>query len=217
MLDLCKHTVEKAERKLGQRDSERPNEKLIYETTVSSRKVTYLLQVSTSQVKVLSMENSQVVFQKDHDMQLTELDQIHFFNHSSNPFDTVNGVVFQPMHHTLTSLRLSLGNVTTRDMSVIAQKQLDFEPRMVKQARNRGAYKVLIYNSAAQEVSLMDERLTKVESVFSVNLGDEELIDIVQTQLQVIYFTRRKIGIFRLNAKMDQSNWVCESPLFSIS
>lgn len=114
-------------------------------------------------------------------------------------------------------MRLSLGNVTTRDMSVIAQKQLDFEPKIVRQARNRGSFKVLLYNSAAQEIQMLDEKLSKVEQIFGLNIGDEDLIDILQTQLQVIYYTKHRMGIFRLNSKMDQSSWVCSSPFFAIS
>ena len=125
------------------------------------------------------------------------MDKIDLFSNSNNPSESTNAAIYTAHDGMLYSMKLHFENVTSRDFTIEAKKQIDFEPKLVMNVKQRGQHKVLLYNSASDDIHIYDEKLSKVESVIPVAVNDD-LISIQSQLMNIVYHNKRKIGIVRL-------------------
>lgn len=95
-----------------------------------------------------------------------------------NPFDFINGAIFRPEDNTLSTVRFRLGNSTQTRYEVVASKVITSEPKLIRSFKTKGISKVMIYNSAADEIQIYSEDLNKQEHNIQLNLQDDTLIDV---------------------------------------
>jgi hypothetical protein len=107
-------------------------------------------------------------------------------------------------------------NSTHRDLSIVSKKKLDFEPKMIKSIKTRGAHKVLALDGETNKALIFDERFTKQESSFDVPEG-EDIIGIIQQPIQLLYYTKKSIGVHRFGSKAMTPQKCQSPPLYEIS
>ena len=74
---------------------------------------------------------------------------------------------------------------------------------------------MLLYDDLTDELQIYSQDLQIREQNVPLNLGGDDLIDIVQLPSSLVYYTKREIGFYRFNTG-KVSNTKCESKIMEI-
>ena len=112
-------------------------------------------------------------------------------------------------------VKLNIANATHRGFKVLGSRDFEAKPKFIRAIKQKSSFKAMLYNDLTDEMEIFTQDLQKRDNSIPLNLGGDELIDIIQQPSSLVFHTKREIGFYRLNTdKISKSR--CESKMVDI-